>query len=514
MDFKKELDRLETGTIRPFCRAFPYKGDATDFFAKLSGYGRKKDCILLESADIIQKYGEMSIGSASPCLKVKGRGENFEVTAINPLGVRFLDFIKDGFAFADSVKVSKKRITGRLKAERRVVSEEERLKLVTHADVLRKIAFAFKPSLRLPIPYAGLFGAIGYDFIDQFEELPKDRKDILKQPDYEMNFYDNLFIVNHRKGVITFVATALLTGQDTGTEAERCSGVINDYCRAIKKPVPKAGKRAKKKSAAGTSTDTTKKDFIETVKRLKKNILNGDVFQAVVSRTITAGLDAEPLDVYRRLRLLNPSPYMFYFNSSSGILLGSSPETFLRVKGEQKKKVEIRPIAGTKPRGFIDGKIDPDLDSLARNDVAKISEAGTRHCDEPYIIEKYSHVQHLVSNVSGILKKDLDALHAYLACMNMGTLTGAPKVEAMKLIRLNEKGRRGFYGGSIGYLTPSGDFDSAIVIRAMSIRGRKAYIRAGAGIVHDSVPEKEFEETERKAGACLKAIELAQGGKE
>ena len=148
---------------------------------------------------------------------------------------------------------------------------------------------------------------------------------------------------------------------------------------------------------------------------------------------------------------------------------------------------------------------------LARNDIARISEPGTRQCTEPFIIEKYSHVMHLVSNVSGTLKKDLDALHAYLASMNMGTLTGAPKVEAMKLIRLMEKNKRGFYGGSIGYLTPSGDFDSAIVIRSMSIKDGKAYVRAGAGIVYDSVPEKEFEETEKKARACLKAIELAGG---
>jgi anthranilate synthase component 1 len=204
----------------------------------------------------------------------------------------------------------------------------------------------------------------------------------------------------------------------------------------------------------------------------------------------------------------------------------------LRVQGIKEKTVEIRPIAGTKPRGIVNGKIDPDLDSryetelkidakelaehtmlidLARNDVARISRPGTRVVDEPFIVEKYSHVQHLVSNVKGTLKPGLDALHAYLASMNMGTLTGAPKVEAMKLLRKFERTKRGFYGGAVGYLTPHKDFDSTIIIRSMRLKEGKAYVRAGAGIVLDSIPEKEFEETEKKAAACLAAIRQAGG---
>ena len=198
--------------------------------------------------------------------------------------------------------------------------------------------------------------------------------------------------------------------------------------------------------------------------------------------------------------------------------------------------MEIRPIAGTKPRGLVDGKIDPDLDSryeielkidpkevsehtmlvdLARNDIARISKPGTRFVDTSFVVEKYSHVQHLVSNVKGVLREDLDALHAYLATMNMGTLTGAPKVEAMKLARLYENTKRGFYGGAVGYVTPSGELDTAIIIRSVRIKDNRASIRVGAGIVHDSDPESEFLETERKAQACLKALEMttvAKGG--
>ena len=151
------------------------------------------------------------------------------------------------------------------------------------------------------------------------------------------------------------------------------------------------------------------------------------------------------------------------------------------------------------------------LIDLARNDVARVSEAGSRSCDDPFRIEKYSHVQHIVSHVKGTLRNEYDALHAYLASMNMGTLTGAPKIKAMELIRKKEKTKRGFYGGSIGYLTPSGNFDSAIVIRSMSLKGGKAYVRAGAGVVHDSIPENEFVETERKAAAAIKAIRIASG---
>ncbi len=207
----------------------------------------------------------------------------------------------------------------------------------------------------------------------------------------------------------------------------------------------------------------------------------------------------------------------------------------LRVQGNEQKIVEIRPIAGTKPRGLTpENAIDPDLDAkyevelktdkkeiaehtmlidLARNDIARVSEPGTRFCNEPFVIEKYSHVQHLVSNVQGTLKEGLDALHAYLATMNMGTLTGAPKVEAMKLIRTHEKESRGFYGGAVGYITPDGNMDTTITIRSMYVRANKAYIRAGAGIVHDSLPEQEFQETEKKAQACLKALEMAEAAK-
>ncbi len=507
--------------------------EALGYFRKISDYGRKANCILLESADIVTKYGEKSIGSANPCLKATGRGKKFGITALNSLGKKFLSKLEGDLAFCTNLKVSPSSISGTIEKPQGFLSESERLKTKTHADVLRAIAFKLKPAYK-PFPvYGGLMGAIAYDFIDNFEQLPQNKADLLKEPDYEMNFYDSLFMLDHTSGKMVFAANALLFSEDDKeSEKKRCAEVIETYKSALGYEIPY--RKTHKVAVQKFSTDTPKKDFVKMVSELKKNVLAGDVFQVVASRTISAPYTAEPLDIYAALRAINPSPYMFYFNTSTGILAGSSPETFLKVEGDERKKVEIRPIAGTKPRGIVKGKIDGDLDSryeaelkndrkelaehtmlidLARNDVARVSEPGTRVCDKPYMVEKYSHVQHLVSSVTGTLKQEFDALHAYLACMNMGTLTGAPKVEAMKLIREHEKTRRGFYGGSIGYLTPSGDFDSAIIIRTLKLAGGKAYVRAGAGIVYDSNPEEEFNETERKAGACIKAIEMAEGRK-
>lgn len=522
------IKNAKIGSIVPVVETLPYALQPVEYFAKLSDYGNKKNSILFESADIVPKYGEKSLGSADPCLKVAGKGENFEIVALNKLGSRFIDFLKGDFGFCDEAKYKKGKIAGKLKPKRNLVSEEERLKLPSHMDIIRKVAFKFRPTLKPFVPYAGLFGCISYDFIDQFEDLPKNKIDITKDPDYLFYFLDNLFLIDHKANKTFFVANALVT-DDKNDAYEECMSKIDYYKNAMHKNMPR---RIPKKISGPSSieTDTSRGEFEKLAIKIKGHIKKGDVYQAVLSRTISLSFSKKPLEVYKKLRELNPSPYMFYINNEFGILLGSSPEMSLRVEGDEGKIAEIRPIAGTKPRGFANGKIDADLDSryetelkidekeisehvmlvdLARNDIAKISEPGTRFVNEPFVVEKYSHVQHLVSNVKGKLKNGLDALHAYTATMNMGTLTGAPKVEAMKLLRLYEKTKRGFYGGSVGYITPSGDLDSTIVIRSVRINGNKAYVRAGAGIVYDSNPESEFLETERKAYACLKAIELA-----
>ncbi len=532
-EYQKIVEKASLNTIVPIYKVVDNIEDPVDYFAKLSDYGRKKNCLLLESADIVDKYGELSIGTSNPCLHIRGFKEEFEIKALNKLGETILKLIKPDLKFCNKLTYKKSSIKGILKPARKAVNEEERLKLKTHMDIIRTIAFKFKPTEKPFIPYCGLFGSISYDFIDQFEDLPENKADILNDPDYELYFCDNLFLMDHKNKKTYLVSNAIITDKKP-KEKEKilksCLKNIEFYEENFKAKVPKIKKLKQKKQEL--STDTPKDEFVDIVRKMKNHILKGDIFQVVPSRTITTNYNAEPLDIYRKLRKLNPSPYMFFINNTNGSLLGASPEMFLRVQGDIKKVVELRPIAGTKPRGIINDQIDKDLDSryeselkidrkelaehtmlidLARNDVARISKPGSRYVDEPYIVEKYSHVQHLVSNVRGILKDGLDALHAYLASMNMGTLTGAPKVEAMKLIRQVEKNKRGFYGGSVGYITPSGDLDSCIVIRSMRLKKDIAYIRAGAGIVYDSVAKSEFIETEKKAKACLKAIEATGG---
>jgi len=536
---KRQVHRLvqskaKIGELIPIVETLPYAIDPVEYFAKLSDNGRDKNCIMFESASIVPKYGERSVGSASPCLKITGKNESFEIIALNETGKKFIEALNQDFDFCDEITYGKNRIYGKLKPRREMASEDERLQLANHTEIFRRIIFKFRPSGKPFVPYCGLFGAISYDFIGQFEDLPKNKNDLTNDSDYVLYFLDNLFFIDHKENKTYFAANALVA--DYNGVLDECGDKIEHYKKialnsdSIQNRLNNGMniKNEIKSQFNKITTDTDKEEFIKLVNKIKEHIKAGDVYQAVLSRTIISEFNGEPFEVYKRLRKLNPSPYMFYINYGDGILLGASPETCLKVEGDENKIVEIRPIAGTKPRGLINNKIDFDLDSkyeaelkidkkeisehimlvdLARNDIAKISKPGTRYVDETFVAEKYSHVQHLVSNVVGTLKPNLDALHAYIATMNMGTLTGAPKVEAMKLIRKYEKNKRGFYGGSVCYMTPSGDFDSAIAIRSINIKNNKAFVRSGAGIVYDSDPESEFIETERKAFACLKALE-------
>lgn len=520
------IPKITKGHLTPIIETVDKPDNLMQYFNRLRK--GKKNTLLFESKEIVPNYGEFSVGTNDPCLKVSGRDELFEIEALNNFGMSLLREIKNKLVFCDEVKFKGKKITGRLsiKSKKSIGDELERLKKKNHTDILRALAFAYTPARIPDYPYGGLFGVFSYDFIDQFEELPKNKSDPLDVPDYTFYYLDNLFVINHRTNKMHIIANAIGINEK-GEEYihERCLNKIKDYKDALARQAEQ--KFPISSQAISIGTDTSKHDYIEIVKKMKRHILQGDVFQVVPSRTIIAQGKFDSLQVYEQLRSINPSPYMFFIDFGDHQLVGSSPELAVRVKGKGKKRVEIRPIAGTKPRGLNSKIIDNELDSryevelktdekelaehmmlvdLARNDVAKISAPGTRVVDEPLVIEKYSHVQHLVSNVSGILKKEFDALHAYLATMNMGTVCGAPKIEAMKILRENEKSKRGYYGGAVAYITPDGDFDSGLVIRSIVVKQDSAYIRVGAGIVHDSIPEKEFQETEHKAGACLKVI--------
>ncbi|WP_257980731.1 anthranilate synthase component 1, partial [Aeromonas salmonicida] len=281
----------------------------------------------------------------------------------------------------------------------------------------------------------------------------------------------------------------------------------------------------------GMSVDKSDKQFCAEVEKLKGFIRRGDIFQVVPSRCFSLPCPS-PLAAYRRLKQTNPSPYMFYVQDENFTLFGASPESAVKFCAAS-RDVEMYPIAGTRRRGFNpDGSINRDLDGrielelrqdekevaehlmlvdLGRNDIARISEPGTRYVKELLKVDRYSHVMHLVSKVVGTLRSDLDALHAYQACMNMGTLTGAPKIRASELIRMVEGKRRGSYGGAVGYINGAGEMDTCIVIRSAFVKDGVAHVQAGAGVVYDSKPQAEADETRAKAAAVLAAIAASHG---
>ena len=291
----------------------------------------------------------------------------------------------------------------------------------------------------------------------------------------------------------------------------------------LRAPKPKPGKLK-------VAVSVSKKQFIRTVDKIKEYIMAGDAFQTVPSLRLELEPGVEPLHVYRALRRVNPSPYMYFLrmrglHSEEMTVLGSSPEMLVRVTG---RKLEYRPIAGTRKRGrdeAEDLKLEQELlhdekeraehvmlVDLGRNDVGRVSEFGTVKIRDLMFVERYSHVMHLVSAVEGTLRQGLTPVDAFAACFPAGTLTGAPKVRAMEIIEEVEPVRRGIYGGSVLYADFAGNLDSCIAIRTMLVKGKKAYVQAGAGIVADSVPESEYQECLNKAQALVRAVELARSG--
>ncbi|MFH0947161.1 MAG: chorismate-binding protein, partial [Planctomycetota bacterium] len=397
-----------------------------------------------------------------------------------------------------------------------VLEDQERLRSPSVLDAMRLVAGLIQDRTPAPLP-AGLFGAFSYELVDQFEHLPPRPDDPLDEPDASFVLASDMLIEDHRKRSV-FVVTR-------GLPWESARGARDRHERTLR--LVRGARRADislpdaSVEPAPVEADVTDQRFLEMVREFKRQIGAGEIFQGVLSRGLETRSSADPLRVYRELRRRNPSPYMFYLELREGVLLGASPETFLRVEDGY---AEIRPIAGTVARGrHADGSVDPDLDGrlalslqldpkeqaehamlldLARNDIARVSVPGTTEVLQQMAIEKFSHVQHLVSRVRGQVRPDLDALHVYRAAANMGTLTGAPKVRAMELIREAETTARGFYGGAAGYLLADGRFDSCIVIRSLRYERGVYYGRAGAGVVFDSDPERELLETEKKSLAC------------
>ena len=392
------------------------------------------------------------------------------------------------------------------------LDDTERLKSPSVLDALRRLAGLIADEGDDALLPPGIFGALSYEIVDRFEELPPRRPDPLDEPDASFVLVADMVVFDHEHGLVQ-VVTRPLPGEQPEAAAARHATCLEALQAEAADPC------ATPPRCRLAEPDISDERFLRGVATLKEHIRDGDIFQAVLSRGLSIESDADSLDVYERLRQQNPSPYLFHLQLGEGVLLGASPETFLRVEDGE---VEVRPIAGTVPRGgdedldrrlelqlLLDPKEQAEhvmLLDLARNDVARVSVPGTCRVVQQFCVEKYSHVQHLVSRVRGTLREDLDALHAFRAAANMGTLTGAPKLRAMELIRELEPQARGFYGGAAGYLLQDGSFDSCIVIRSLRHKDGVYHLRTGAGVVWDSVPEQELAETRHKAKACLEAV--------
>jgi len=418
-------------------------------------------------------------------------------------------------------------------------------------SVLRDALGGHKPARihGLPPFTAGAVGFFAYDAVRQIERLPELAKDELHVPDACLLFFDEVLAFDHVRKEIMLVVTADVTKGSAAAAYDRAVKRLDRLEKRLAQPLPDlAPKESRKSSKLEVKHRTSKKDYLAAVERTKEYIRAGDAFQVVVSQRFDIDPGVDSFQVYRALRTVNPSPYMFFLRfapegplgaraarsakisskKSKGLekpleLAGSSPELLVRV---HQGKVEYRPIAGSRPRGSTEAKDDAlaeemlnddkeraehvMLVDLGRNDVGRVSRFGSVKVDKLMFVERYSHVMHIVSAIEGKLRPDLTAVDALRACFPAGTLSGAPKVRAMEIIEELEPARRGTYGGAVLYADFSGNLDSCIAIRSMLSVGGRGSVQAGAGIVADSVPELEHQESLNKAQAVIRAIERAR----
>jgi len=397
---------------------------------------------------------------------------------------------------------------------------------------IAEIMSAFKPAdvKGLPRFSGGLVGYMGYDTVRFFEKLPDRNPDDLNVPGAIFVMADSHIIFDHSTHKIKVVVNVYPEGQGTRDKGQgdydNAVKKIDKIIRKLNKPLKKTKKR-KIKVAHKIESNFTKKGFEDVVRKAKKYITSGDIIQAVLSQRFRTTLNCDPLDVYRELRSLNPSSYMYYLNFGDVKMIGASPEVLVRCENGI---VETRPIAGTRPRGKDeeeDARLEKELlqdakeraehvmlVDLGRNDIGRVCKAGSVKVSEFMFVEKYSHVMHIVSNCVGKLAKGKNAYDVLKAAFPAGTVSGAPKIRAMEIIDELENSRRGPYAGAVGYFSFNGNMDTCINIRTILVKGKNAFIQAGAGIVADSVPSREYQETVNKAKAMVKAIEMAEEGLE
>jgi anthranilate synthase component I len=379
------------------------------------------------------------------------------------------------------------------------------------------------PVFGLPLLSGGAVGYLSYETAGRFEDLPSPQSDPLGLPEAVFMLANTMLIFDHVTHKVIILSHACIDG-DVEQAYQKATERINELAERLKGPLPDSQPANRSMVKKTPRSNFKKADFEEGVKKIKEYITAGEAIQVVLSQRLAVPTAAAPFDIYRALRSINPSPYMFFLHLGDFHILGASPEILVRVEGDQ---VMTRPLAGTRPRGsdeiedealgqelLLDEKERAEhimLVDLGRNDIGRISEPGTVEVSDLMNIERYSHVMHMVTHVQGTLKKGYSAFDALQACFPAGTVSGAPKIRAMQIIAELEPEKRGPYAGAAGYFSHNGNMDMAIAIRTMVMKDSIAYIQAGCGVVYDSVPEREYEETLNKAKALLKAIEQAEG---
>lgn len=486
--FEEFKEKAKEGNLIPV-----YKEILADLETPVSAFlkiDRARYSFLLESVEGGERVGRFSFLGSNPSVIIRSKGRKVEIVRNGRVETK--EFVDPLFGLKEILKPYQPvRIEG------------------------------------LPRFHGGLVGYLGYEFVHFFENIPRPKRDSLKLPESVFLLADTILVFDHIKHTIKVVSNAFVTPDKT---LEVC---YQDAIAKIDEKISQlntnlSSKKAKRSEVAShhgvdVLSNVEKRRFLDIVNKAKEYIRAGDILQVVLSQRFQTKITQSPFDIYRSLRVVNPSPYMFYLKLDKFHLVGSSPEVFVR---KEDRKIELRPIAGTRPRGgsaeedeklIEDLKKDPKelaehtmLLDLGRNDLGRVARCESIKVPEMMVIEKYSHVTHIVSDVTGELLPDKDQFDLIRATFPAGTVSGAPKVRAMEIISELEREERGPYAGLVGYFSFSGNLDSCITIRTILIKGKTAYIQAGAGIVADSEPEREYEESVNKAKGMIKAIEMGE----
>ncbi len=536
-----KLEKTASGYVHTLTTNARYQRDPLSLYQLLCK--DKKNNLLLESAEIDKKHLLKSLLLVDAAIKIVCNGNVVTFTALSANGQNALRFVVQQLTEHANLQIIESEVIAQFADVAADLDENSRLKAINPFQSLRLFNHLTPTNEQYSHAFSVFLGGVfAFDMMAMSEQLPPVPDGENTCPDFVYYLAETLVVIDHEQQsseiiVNIFSSTDNASADNASSDQVNAHAQMQQRLEQVKQILNTEITETRLATAAvniGSDTitvDISDESYCQIVEQLKENIRAGDIFQVVPSRTFSLPC-TDTIAAYQALKLSNPSPYMFYLNDSDFCIFGASPESALKYQqhgAEGDRQVEIYPIAGTRSRGFNpDGSFSADLDSrieldlrldkkelaehimlvdLARNDIARVCKAGTRHVADLLKVDRYSHVMHLVSRVCGTLSSDLDALHAYQACMNMGTLSGAPKVKATSLIRQVEGKRRGSYGGAVGYITGTGEMDTCIVIRSAFVKNDIAQVQAGAGVVYDSNPQAEANETRQKAQAVLTAIQ-------